>query len=127
MTAAKKSCLDMARAAWGDAAPEWVIVLAMACDASSQSAVSERLGKGASTGVVNTVIQNKYTGRMDKVEARVRGELMNERVRCPVLGDITKRRCLDEQTRAYAATNAVRVELRRACRRCANAMQKDAA
>jgi hypothetical protein len=114
--------VEMVKKAWGDAAPEWVTVLALACDASSQSAVSKRLGAGASTGVVNSVLQNKYTGRMDKVEARVRGELMNEHVRCPVLGDITKRRCLDQQTRPYSATNALRVELHRACPRCHNAI-----
>ena len=57
---------------------------------------------------------------------RVRGELMKQTVACPVLGEITKRRCMDAQSRAYAATNDLRIELRRACPRCPNYMRKTA-
>ena len=120
MTNAGITNQEMARAAWGDAAPEWVGVLARACDASSQSAVAKKLG--VSGAQVNTGLKKTYSGRMDRLEERVRGELMKEHVPCPVLGAITRRRCLDEQTRSYAATNAIRVELRRACPKCINRM-----
>jgi len=125
MTNTGETNVAMARGAWGEAAPEWVIVLASACDASTQSAVAKKLG--VSSAMINTALKNTYTGRMDKLEARVRGELLNEKVRCPVLGDITKRKCLDAQGRSYAATNAMRVELRRACPRCPNGGAKEAA
>lgn len=124
MTANGDSNTTMARAAWGEAAPDWVMVLAQACDAGTQSGVAKKLG--VSSALINTALKKTYSGRMDRIEARVRGELMNERVTCPVLGGITKRRCLDEQTRPYAATNAVRVELRRACATCPNAMREAA-
>ena len=124
MTANGDTNTAMARAAWGEAAPDWVIVLAQACDAGTQSAVAKKLG--VSSALINTALKKTYTGRMDRIETRVRGELMNERVVCPVLGGITKRRCLDEQVRPYAATNAVRVELRRACPRCPNVMREAA-
>ena len=119
--------LETTRDAWGSAAPEWVITLACACDSSNQTAVARRLG--VSHSVIGPVLRNSYQGRLDRIEQRVRGELMNECVTCPVLGEITKKRCIEEQARAgsgYSATNAIRVELRRACRACANRQQEAA-
>ena len=115
--------LALAMQCWGQTAPEWVTALAIACDApgSSQAAIARRFG--VSGAMINQALRNTYNGRLDKLEARVRGELMNERVICPVLGEINKRRCIDEQSRPYAATNAVRVELRRACPRCVYRMR----
>ena len=114
-----------ARERWGQAAPEWIVVLAQACDSTSQSAVSKRLG--ISNSMISTALQNAYPGRMDKLEQRVRGEYMNQRVACPVLGDITSRKCLDSQAwvKNYAPTNGMRVELRRACVTCPNASGND--
>ena len=105
----------------------FLIVLAEACDArgGSQTAVAARLNISGSA--VSQVLGNTYIGRLDRIEQRVRGELMKQCVACPVLGEITKRRCMDEQGRtAFAPTNAVRVELRRACPRCPNFMRKSA-
>lgn len=126
MTSEGMTNVAAARRAWGAAAPEWIIVLAEACDArnGSQAAVARRLGY--SGAVINQALKNTYAGRLDKLEQKVRGELMNECVQCPVLGEITRRRCIDEQSRAYAATNALRVELRRACPRCPNRHDKAA-
>lgn len=113
----------VARERWGAAAPEWVVVMAESCDRTSQSAIAKRLG--VSSTQINQALRNAYAGRMDKLEQRVRGELMREAVNCPVLGEITKRRCIDEQTRAPARTNALRVELRRACPLCPNQLKKE--
>ena len=126
MTTEARSNVEKIRAAWGEAAPEWVLVLAEACDArgSSQTAVAERLNVSGSA--VSQVLGNTYVGRVDRIEQRVRGELMKQTVACPVLGEITKRRCMDAQSRAYAATNDLRIELRRACPRCPNYMRKTA-
>lgn len=113
-----------ARHAWGKAAPEWVIVLAEVCDKTSQAAVARDLG--VSGAQINQALRNTYAGRLDRLEQRVRGALMGECVQCPVLGEITRRRCIDEQGRPYAATNALRVELRRACKGCSNRNSKAA-
>ncbi len=119
MTSTGETNVAVARRSWGEAAPEWVAVMAEAADATSQADVSRRLG--VSSAQINQALRNSYAGRVDRLEARVRGELMNEKVGCPVLGEITKRRCLDEQRRNTGAPqNAVRVELRRACRKCTN-------
>lgn len=129
MTSDGTTNVAKARAAWGKAAPEWVIVLAEACDAASQTAVAKRLG--VSPTLVNQILGNTYGtngrgGRLDVQEQRVRGELMRRFVACPVLGEITSRRCMDAQSRPYAATNDLRIELRRACPRCQNFMRKSA-
>lgn len=122
----KKTNVEKARAAWGTAAPGWVIVLAEACDrgGSSQTAVADRLN--VSGAAVSQVLGNTYIGRLDKIEARVRGELMGKTVTCPVLGEITQRRCMDAQSRPYSPTNDLRIELHRACPRCPNQIRKTA-
>lgn len=124
MTDKPTSNADRARARWGAAAPEWIVVLARSCDQFGQTAMGKRLG--VSGAVISATLSNSYAGRLDKIEQRVRGELMKERVLCPVLGDISKRQCLDEQSREYASTNALRVELRRACPRCPNQIRRSA-
>jgi DNA-binding transcriptional regulator YdaS (Cro superfamily) len=110
---------DMVRERWGGDAPDWVIALAAECDATSQQKTGERLGVSGS--LVNQVLQASYgmngkAGRLDLFEQRVRGELLKETVRCPVLRVISARRCLDEQVRPYANTNRLRVQLFKACR-----------
>lgn len=118
------SNVDRVHARWGAAAPEWVVALAEACDQFGQTAMARKLGY--SSPVISSALSNAYAGRMDKLEQKVRGELMKESVNCPVLGQISKRQCVDEQSRPYAATNAVRVELRRACARCENQIRRNA-
>ena len=117
--------LERAARAWGSAAPEWITVLAETCDRSSQTAVARRLGY--TNAVVSAALANGYSGRLDRLEQKVRGELMRETVICPVLGEISKRKCLDAQGRPYAATNVLRLELRRACPLCPYRLNKEAA
>ncbi len=95
---------------------DWYAALVQACKASSQSKVALRLG--VSTSRVNGVLRGRYKGRVDLVAARVRGELMHEVIECPILGEISKRRCLDEQRRPFAPTSPQRVMLFKACRSC---------
>lgn len=106
--------LTAAVEAWGAALPAWVRALADACDAKSQGAVAKRLG--VSSTMVNLALRARYEGDLDKLEGRVRGEILRETVACPVLGEITKRDCIDHQGRPYACTNAVRTLLFQACR-----------
>lgn len=112
--------VERAREAWTPkgAVPPWVVELALACDRSSQGKVAERLG--ISTAVVNQVLGNSYKGRLDRVEVRVRGELMRETVACPILGPISRRDCLDYQARKFRATNPTRVKLAQTCPTCPN-------
>jgi DNA-binding transcriptional regulator YdaS (Cro superfamily) len=125
MTADAITNVSKARNRWGAAAPEWIIVLAEVCDRAGQTAIAKKLG--VSSTVISQALSNTYPSPLASLERRVRGELMNETVPCPVLAEITKRRCMDEQSKPYAATNALRVELRRACPRCQNFLKKEAA
>ena len=112
------SAVAAAAEAWGDAMPDWVRTLAEACDRRSQAAVARDLGYSAA--VVNRVLKAAYAGRYDTVEKAVTGALMAATVQCPVLGDLPSHQCLEIQRRPFAATNAQRVRLYRACRSCKN-------
>lgn len=112
------------RGAWGATEPDWVAALRAECErTASQGLVAKRIGY--STAVVNQVLKGAYKGRLRDVEKRVRGALMHQTVTCPVLGEIATNRCLDEQGKPYAATNALRIELRRACPRCPHAVRRN--
>jgi transcriptional regulator with XRE-family HTH domain len=93
---------------------DWLETLRQECEASSQVKIARRLG--VSTAMINQVLKGVYKGNASRLEALVRGELMLENVACPVLGEISKRRCLDEQARPFGATNPQRVALYKACR-----------
>lgn len=93
----------------------WVEALRAECArVKSQHKVGQRLGVSAS--LINQVINGNYKADTRSIEARVRGELMNETVQCPVMGECSKRRCVDVQAQPFAATNPQRVALWRACR-----------
>jgi hypothetical protein len=115
MTAdAKRDFVASARAAWGDALPIWVTVLADMATRSSLTKTARRIGYSAA--LVSNVIANKYPAGTDRIEAKVRGALMNETVICPILGEIGRDHCLDEQGMTNRATSSIRSKLYRACR-----------
>lgn len=118
----KLASLQRALLAWGKKLPDWVQRLAEECDTRTQTKVAEQLR--ISAAVVNQVLGNKYAGRMDTVEARVRGEFMKAVVTCPVLGEISTSDCVANQAQKFRPTNPLRVALRKACPSCPN--RKDA-
>ena len=107
--------LANAREAWGDALPDWVEELAKFATATSGVMAAKRIGMSAS--LVSSICKARYTARdLAAVEARVRGALMNESVDCPVLGEIGRDYCLDEQKKRHVGSSAVRTALFHACR-----------
>lgn len=114
--------IERARASWGNACPDWIEALALACDKASQGKVAAQLG--ISAAAVNQSLGNRYVGRLDLIEIRVRGELMKSVVGCPILGDINTRDCLDNQKRKFRATNPLRVRLAQTCPTCPNREDK---
>ena len=112
---AKNDNVAKAVACWGDDAPDWVIVLAEACNRESQSAVSGRVGYSAA--VISQVLSNSYSkGDIGRVEQMVRGALMAVTVRCPRLGDLPLNACLTWQRKPFDPTNSQRVRMFHACR-----------
>lgn len=88
------------------------------CGTTSQAAVARQLG--VSEGTVSNALKGRYIGNVDRLAERIRGELLNEKVRCPVLGDITTRICQDEREKPFHSANPTRVQLWRACKTCPN-------
>ncbi|KAB7624351.1 XRE family transcriptional regulator [Alkalilimnicola sp. S0819] len=97
----------------------WIQTLRRACEDKGQRNVGTAIGY--SPAVVSQVLNGTYRGRVDLVRERVESALMGSRqTACPVLGEIPRHECLDHQARPFAATNATRVRLYRACRSCPN-------
>lgn len=103
---------------WGDALPDWVAVLALKADETNQSRCARDLR--ISVAQISQIIANKYAGRMETAETRVRGLYMKETLSCPALGEISKSECLDwrEKAAAFSGHNEMRVRMFRACRKC---------
>jgi len=93
---------------------DWLEVLARACRETSQNRVAQRLG--VSSSMISQALRRRYPGDLRGLQQRVEGEFMGQMVLCPVLGEISARQCLDCQAMPFAATNAQRVRLYRACR-----------
>ena len=64
---------------------------------TSQARVAERLGISEAT--VSQVLSGTYKASTERIERRVRGELLGEQVECPVLMEISVRLCQDVQER----------------------------
>jgi len=110
------SYVARARAAWGAGLPDWVEALAIAADnAPSQAELNKKL-KLKSASVISGVIGKSYPGKTDKIEAVVRGALMNETVKCPVLGAIARNDCVTNQKKKFTTANPRAVQLWQACR-----------
>ncbi len=119
----KTDFLAIARESFGEALPDWVEVMAIEATRTSATSVAQRLAY--SVAVISSVCRAKYAGDLGKVEARVRGVFMGELVDCPVLGEIGRSHCLDEQAKKHVGTSATRTALFRACRAgCANSRLK---
>ena len=118
--------LELARSCWGDAIPDYVVVLAEECGRSTQSAVAKRLNRSAT--LVSNVLRNKYTGDMAAVEDVVRGVFMGRCVTCPALGQISTAACRDWQAkgRTFGNENSERVRMFKACRKCPHATREAA-
>ena len=84
----------------------------------SQSKVAKMLGY--STATVSQVLGGSYQGALDNFLTRVEEVYGTRIVNCPVLGEIILTRCVTERRTPFSAANPLRVQLYRACRRCAN-------
>lgn len=92
----------------------WIEVLRRECDVTSQARVARKIGYTQAT--VSAVLKGTYPVNLDRVRAAVEGALMNVAVECPVLGVISRARCVEIQRRPFTPTNPANVALYRACR-----------
>lgn len=92
----------------------WIEVLRSAVAQSSQTRVARKIGY--SNSVISYVLAGTYTGDLKRVQAAVEGALMNAQVECPILGLISRAKCVEIQRRPFTPTNPLNVQLYRACR-----------
>lgn len=113
------SNLDRARAAWGGDLPRWIQLLASACDATSQRAAAERIGK--SSPYVSRILRNEYPGDLAEAEKLVRAAWGEEDVVCPLWGQaIPLANCMTARRRDLPARSAIHHLHRRTCPTCPN-------
>lgn len=108
--------LNRAIAAWGEDLPDWVRMLASACDRSTQRAVADRLGK--SGGFVSRLLNRCYGARYDEPEMLVRATFGAETVECPVMGEIPLAGCVRNRRRKGAPRNHLQQIWARSCPTC---------
>lgn len=97
----------------------WIAALRRECTRTSQRRAANRLRQPdgyPSETVLSQVLGGKYPGRVDRLQAIVEGALLGHTVACPVLGDIGRDQCAGHQAQDYLASNALRIQLWRACR-----------
>ena len=109
---------QIAKDHWGREVPDWVLQLASEVELSSQAKVAGKLKISSSS--ISQVLRKKYGASLANIEAAVRGNYMDEDVKCPALGLIGAHKCRDWRRKAgdYQATNAHRVRMFRACNNC---------
>jgi hypothetical protein len=101
----------------------WIAELRSACAQSTQAAVARRLaragdGKYPSASIINQALKGVYAGDIGRLQGVVEGVLMRSSVECPVIGDLPRQRCIEHQSRRFAATNPLRVLLHATCPDC---------
>lgn len=114
MTNEPATALARARAAWGEACPDWIIGLAAECDRTSQAATARRIGK--SGALVSQLLGNKYPADPTAIAQHIQGVLMAAMVDCPVVGDLAADACLAHQRSPWSPHNPQRIAFFRACR-----------
>lgn len=94
----------------------WLQELRAQCAVHGQRKVGDKIGY--SNAVVNQVLKGTYKGDIKKVEQKVRGAYLGETVGCPILGELSKNKCIEHQSAKYSSVNRLRVQLFRTCPGC---------
>ena len=113
------SNFDKARTAWGADMPEWVGILARACDEANQREVGNRLDR--SSGYISRVINRTYAGSYEEAEQLVRSRLGAAVVACPIwAGEIPLAACIRNRRRKGSPRTKMHHTYARTCPRCPN-------
>lgn len=114
----KSANLDRAIAAWGTDLPQWIKLLAEACDRSNQREVADRLGKSA--GYVSRILRRDYAGSYAEAETLVRAKFSADKVPCPLFGEIPLASCVKLRRRTAPPQNHMHHACARTCPDCPN-------
>lgn len=102
--------------------PDWIQALQAACKGSTQAAIARQVG--ISPASLSLILRDVAGARTPRMESKVRAALLQPEHTCPVLGRLTRARCLEEQQAPYYPT-PIRSDLYRACRACEHALGKE--
>ncbi len=91
-------------------------LLIKAVEEHGQAEVARRLCYSPSA--VNQALRGNYGGSLENMMQRVAGVFGSGTVVCPVMGEIPLRRCAEERSKAFGATNPQRAKLYIECQRC---------
>ncbi|HEY2070687.1 MAG TPA: hypothetical protein VGG48_14110 [Rhizomicrobium sp.] len=116
-----RTYLQNAHDRWGQV-PDWVEALARQAQLDGNQSKTARTCGFTNASTVSGVINKTYPGRLDKIEAQVRGALMHLTVICPVMGSIGRNDCVAYQGVKFSAANPQRARLSAACKSCPNAI-----
>jgi len=94
----------------------WLELLNLKVAQQGRRMVEETTGISKTT--LSQVLNQKYPGNLDNIEAKVLSAYTSISVVCPVLGEIAVRRCNAEQLKPFSFSNPQRVKLFRACMNC---------
>lgn len=106
------NCTEKARAAWGMPLPQWIELLATACDGRSLRKVASDLN--VSPAIVSLALRNRHHAPLDFIRHRVESILGGAIIPCPVLGPIARADCEAHQKLPYMSINPLYVQLFRA-------------
>lgn len=119
MASSAPTNLERVTVAWGVDAPEWIRILASACDKTSQRAVSIQLDK--SSGYVSRLISRTYAGSYDEARQQVTAILTPAEVVCPVFGlSIKLQFCIENRRRKGPVDDFVKRQWAENCPTCPN-------
>ena len=96
----------------------WLDVLRQHRDANGGKKTAEAIGY--SPTVVSQVLSGTYKGDLKAVQQKVEGALMGAMVDCPVIGELPRDRCLENQRMPATAANPLRPRFAKACPKCPN-------
>ena len=109
--------LETAIAAWGADMPDYIRLLATACDRTSQRLVAERLGK--SNPYVSRIINRRYAGSYGEAETLIRAAYGADQVDCPLYGEIPLASCVHNRRRKPPFVNSMQHRFASTCPSCA--------
>jgi hypothetical protein len=78
------------------------------------------LDLNVSRATLSLVLSGKYPSPTDRIELIVLEVYGDAKVVCPVMGEISKKRCTRESQMPNTLSNPIRARIYRACRTCPN-------
>lgn len=111
----KPDHLATVRAAWGDSAPDWIMILANACNEESTARIAAKISY--SKAAVSRALHANYSDSPKMARAVVMA-LGGGRVSCPLLGIIPAADCQTNQQTNLNTSSRQGVRLYAACAAC---------